>query len=55
MHKKIASLAASLTAMYSTFVIEAEMVGFLELFQDTTPLFKMNKNPDVDLLSSRSN
>ena len=48
------SLAASLAAIYSASVVESAVVGCLELFQDTAPPFKVNRNPDVDLLSSGS-
>ena len=48
-----ASLAASLMAIYLASVVEYAVVGCLELFQDTAPPFKVNRNLDVDLLSSR--
>ena len=50
---QIASLAASLATMYSASVVESAIVVYFELFQETAPQFKVNRNPYVDLLSSR--
>ena len=49
-----ALLAASLTAIYSAYVIESTIIGYLKLSEETAPPFKVNRNPNVDLLSSGS-
>ena len=45
---------ASLMPMYSAFLVESTAMGCLELFYDTTPPFKVNWNPFINLLSSGS-
>ena len=45
------SLVASLVAIYSASVVKSVVVGCLELFYDIAPPFKVNKNPDVELLA----
>ena len=49
-----AFLAASDAAIYSASIVESAIVLCLELFQLTTPPFKVNMNPDCDLKSSMS-
>ena len=51
---QIASLAASLTAMYSASVVESATVYCLELFQLIAPPFRVKTYPEMDLLSSGS-
>ena len=50
----IASLVASLTAMYSASIVESVIVYYLKLFQLTAPPFRVKIYPKIDLLSSGS-
>ena len=50
----IASFVASAAAMYFASVVESVVVSYLELFQLTTPPFRVNTYPELDLLASQS-
>ena len=49
-----ASLVALEAAIYSASVVESAVDPCMELFQQTTPLLRVNTNPDVEFLSSGS-
>ena len=49
-----ASFAASEAVIYSASVVESAMDPYLEYFEDTTAPLRVNTNPDIDFLSSRS-
>ena len=49
-----ASLVASDTTIYLTFVVESAVTPYFELFQVTPPPLQMKTNPEIDFLSSTS-